>query len=95
MQNILRKGDAFGVVKAVSFFERDSSRFGQLMKNIHMILNSMFSRQIHHISRVANNETHVLAEAAAKHIIDKVLMEEVSDCVVTLFCWNNLLYSSD
>jgi hypothetical protein len=81
VQNIFRKGDAFGVVKAVSFSERNLSRFGQLMKNIRMILDSLFSWQIHHISRVANNETHGLTEAVAKHIIDQVWMEEISDCI--------------
>jgi hypothetical protein len=76
LHHILLEGNAFQVVKAVTFKYLNLSRFGQLVKDTRIVLNSYSNWQIHHIfNRIANNVAHELAKVVVKRIIDQVLMK--------------------
>jgi len=60
------------VVKIVISKDRNLKRFEQIVGDIRIILNSLFSWQIHHISRIVNNAAHDLVKAAVKHTIDHI-----------------------
>jgi hypothetical protein len=70
LHHILLEGNA------VTFKYLNLSRFGQLVKDTRIVLNSYSNWQIHHIfNRIANNVAHELAKVVVKRIIDQVLMK--------------------
>lgn len=58
------------MIKVVNSKNRNLSSFGQIVDNTRIVLNSLFSCQIHYISRIANNAAHGLTKVIVKHIID-------------------------
>jgi hypothetical protein len=56
----------------MAFKKRNWSRFGQLVEDTRMVLNPFSSWQIYHISTVADNAAHDLAETSVKHIIYQI-----------------------
>jgi hypothetical protein len=77
LHNIILEDDALQVVKvkAVSFNIHNWSKYSQLVDDTRKMLNSLFSLQIHHISRIANKVAHGLAQAAIRQFIDQFWME--------------------
>jgi hypothetical protein len=65
------------VVKIVISKDRNLKRFEQIVRDIRIILNSLSSWQIHHISRIVNNAAHNLVKAAVKHIIDHLWTKKI------------------
>jgi ribonuclease HI len=75
LHNIILEGDALQVVKVVSFNVRNWRRIEQLVDDTRIMLNSLSSWQILHISRIANKAVHDITQVAIKQFIDRIWMK--------------------
>jgi ribonuclease HI len=79
--SIILESDAKNVTKAVQSGTHNDCRYGQIVDDILMVLNSISHWQIQHVNRESNTTTHGLAKAAVKQDIDTTCVGEILSCI--------------
>jgi hypothetical protein len=81
------------VLTVVKSQGRNWSRYGHIIDDIREILNCIQSWQIGNVSRVVNSAAHNLAKTTVKQVIDRVWIEEISNCICDLVLLEQLALS--
>jgi hypothetical protein len=68
--SIILEGDAKNVTEIVQSGTRNDCKYGQIVDDILMVLNSISHWQIRHINRESNTTVHGLVKATVKQYID-------------------------
>jgi ribonuclease HI len=81
ISKLVVEGDSKVIISAVQNRDASSSRFGYLIDDIVMILDSSPYWQIVHVRRESNRATHGLAKVALKTVFDRRWDFSILDCI--------------
>ena len=81
VENVIIKGDAQTIIQALQDRDQNGSRYGQLVEDAKLILNSLPNWQPNHVRRNLNGAAHRLEKLATRHIIDRVWRNEIPNCI--------------
>jgi hypothetical protein len=75
------EGDSLTIVKAITAKEPSFHRYGQIVEDIKLVLQSLRKWKVSHTKRDGNNAVHALAKEASRTVTDNTWIEEVPNCI--------------
>ena len=81
VENVIIEGDAQAIIQALQGRDQNGNRYGQLVKDAKLILNSLLNWQPNHICRNLNGEVFRLAKLVTRHIINRIWRNKIPNCI--------------
>jgi ribonuclease HI len=78
---VILEGDSLQVVTTIQGTGPNWSSYGHIVADIRIVLHELRSWQICHSKRTNNYAAHGLAKEAVLNVMNKVWMEEISNCI--------------
>jgi hypothetical protein len=80
-EQLIIEGDVETIIMALHDEEHNGSRYGHLIEDAKLILNSLSNWKPNLVHRNINVVAHLLAKLATQSVIDRIWRDEISNCI--------------